>query len=51
MLTFEKLEEMRHTALQAANLDQNRKGVRIVVGMATCGLAAGAQPVYDLLRQ
>jgi hypothetical protein len=24
---------------------------KILVGMATCGLAAGAQPVYDLLRR
>lgn len=24
-------------------------GIRVVVGMATCGIAAGAKPVYDAL--
>ncbi len=51
MLTLKKLDEIREQTLAAANLDQDRKGTRIVVGMATCGLAAGAQPVYDLFKE
>lgn len=51
MLTMKKLEEIREQTLAAANLDSDRKGARIVVGMATCGLAAGAKPVYDLIQK
>ncbi len=51
MLTLKQLDEIREKTLTAANLDNNRKGTRIVVGMATCGLAAGAQPVYDLFQE
>lgn len=50
MLTLKKLDEIREQTLAAANLDDSRKGTRIVVGMATCGLAAGAKPVYELFR-
>ncbi|NLM20689.1 MAG: NADH-quinone oxidoreductase subunit NuoF [Peptococcaceae bacterium] len=46
MLTFEKLEQIRQ-----ANIELNRQGIRVVVGMATCGLAAGAQLVYDVFQQ
>jgi len=51
MLTVKELNEIREKTLAAANLDDSRKGTRIVVGMATCGLAAGAQPVYDLFKE
>jgi len=51
MLTVNKLDELRKETLNAANIDSNRKSTRIVVGMATCGLAAGAQPVYDLFKE
>lgn len=51
MLTLKKLEEIREQTLAAANLDSDRKGTRIVVGMATCGLAAGAKPVFDLIQE
>ena len=31
-------------------IDPQEDDIRVVVGMATCGLAAGAQPVFDALR-
>ncbi|NLO98543.1 MAG: NADH-quinone oxidoreductase subunit NuoF [Peptococcaceae bacterium] len=46
MLTFEKLEQIRQ---ENSNLNQN--GTRVVVGMATCGMAAGAKAVFDFLKQ
>ena len=36
-----KEEEIRRMSIQ--------DGVRIVVGLGTCGVAAGAQPVYDAI--
>lgn len=50
MLTMKKLEDIKDQTLIAANLSKDRKCTRIVVGMATCGLAAGAKPVYELFR-
>lgn len=46
MKTIQELEEIRKKALHTVNLRKDRKdGTRIVVGMATCGIAAGARPV------
>ncbi len=48
MKTIAELEAIRERALQKVNLRNDRKdGIRIVVGMATCGLAAGARPVMN----
>ena len=43
------LEKIRQGALSQRNLTQEREGVRIVVGMAPCGIAAGARPVMAAL--
>ncbi len=45
MKTIQELEEIRNKTLEKINIRKERKGTRIVVGMATCGIAAGARPV------
>ncbi|WP_026485854.1 (2Fe-2S) ferredoxin domain-containing protein [Caldanaerobius polysaccharolyticus] len=45
MKTIEELEKIRQEALERVNLRKDRTGTRVVVGMATCGIAAGARPV------
>ena len=42
-----ELEAIRQKALAAGRHPQGspRRGIRVVVGMATCGIAAGARPV------
>ena len=46
MKTIQELEEIRKKAQETINLRRDRNnGTRIVVGMATCGIAAGARPV------
>lgn len=48
MKTLEELMEIRQKASKQVNLRKEREeGVRIVVGMATCGIAAGARPVLN----
>ncbi|MEZ0536108.1 ferredoxin [Caldicellulosiruptoraceae bacterium PP1] len=44
--SLQELEEIRKKALEDLEFrKQNGEGIRIVVGMATCGIAAGARPV------
>ena len=46
MKSFEELQAIREKVLNQVNLRKEREdGVRVVVGMATCGIAAGARPV------
>lgn len=45
MKTIAELEEIRKKTLDNVNQRKNRTTARIVVGMATCGIAAGARPV------
>jgi NADP-reducing hydrogenase subunit HndB len=45
MKTLKELEEIRKKTLEAINIRKDRTGTRVVVGMATCGIAAGARPV------
>jgi NADP-reducing hydrogenase subunit HndB len=45
MKTIQELEEIRKRTLETINIRKERKGTRVVVGMATCGIAAGARPV------
>ena len=39
------LEAIRQQAQQQVNLRKDTNGIRVVIGMATCGIAAGARPV------
>ncbi|MDD3920903.1 MAG: (2Fe-2S) ferredoxin domain-containing protein [Eubacteriales bacterium] len=45
MKSLEELEAIRKKTLDTINLRKEHEGTRIVVGMATCGIAAGARPV------
>lgn len=45
MKSIKDLEEIRNKTLDTVNLRKERTGTRVVVGMATCGIAAGARPV------
>ena len=48
MKSLAELQELRNKVLNQVNLRQEREdGVRVVVGMATCGIAAGARPVLN----
>jgi len=49
MKTIEELEEIRKKAFEKINPGLNRKIPRIVIGMATCGIAAGAGPVMNTI--
>ncbi|MCR1899885.1 (2Fe-2S) ferredoxin domain-containing protein [Irregularibacter muris] len=45
MKSLKELEEIRKKTLENINLRKGREGYRVVVGMATCGIAAGARLV------
>ncbi|MGE5633110.1 MAG: (2Fe-2S) ferredoxin domain-containing protein [Caulobacteraceae bacterium] len=45
MKSIQELEEIRKKTLETINVRKDRSGTRVVVGMATCGIAAGARPV------
>jgi len=45
MKSLSELEAIRERTLNEVNLRRDRTGARVVVGMATCGIAAGARPV------
>lgn len=45
MITLEELKKIREKAQEKISLRQNQNVTRVVVGMATCGIAAGARPV------
>lgn len=48
MKSLAELQEIRNRVLGQVNLRKEREdGVRVVVGMATCGIAAGARPVLN----
>ncbi|NTV89952.1 MAG: (2Fe-2S) ferredoxin domain-containing protein [Clostridiales bacterium] len=49
MKSIAELEEIRRKTLNDIQLRKNNGGRRIVVGMATCGIAAGARPVMNTL--
>lgn len=45
MKTLKELQEIREKTFANVNYRKDRTTTRIVVGMATCGIAAGARPV------
>lgn len=49
MKSLAELTKLRDESLKRVDLRKERKGTRIVVGMATCGIAAGARPVLAAL--
>ena len=53
MKTLEELELIRQKTFDRISMrkDNKEESVRIVVGMATCGIAAGARPVMATLME
>jgi len=51
MKSLEELAKIREEALKKVDIRKDRKGTRIVVGMATCGISAGARPVLTALLE
>lgn len=49
MKSIAELNEIRKKAQESVKLRSDRGGSRVVVGMATCGIAAGARPVMMAL--
>ncbi|MBQ1468876.1 MAG: (2Fe-2S) ferredoxin domain-containing protein [Solobacterium sp.] len=49
MKSLEDLKKMREEALKRVEMREGDKDYRVVVGMATCGIAAGARPVLNRL--
>lgn len=47
MKSLKELEEIRNKTLSQIDIRKKDDGIRIVVGMATCGIAAGARPVLN----
>jgi NADP-reducing hydrogenase subunit HndB len=47
MKSVEELKAIRERALKEISIRENDNKVRIIVGMATCGIAAGARPVMS----
>ena len=45
MKTLADLEAIRAKTLESINMRKDENAARVVVGMATCGIAAGARPV------
>lgn len=51
MKSLADLEKIRQQTLEKVNLRTDREGIRVVVGMATCGIAAGARPVLNAFME
>ena len=51
MKTLADLEAIRKKTLEQVTLRKEEGGVRVVVGMATCGIAAGARPVMNAFME
>lgn len=47
MKSIAELDQIRKKTLDQISLRSNADGFRVVVGMATCGIAAGARPVMN----
>ena len=47
MKSLAELEAIRNKAKSAVELRKSKSGKKVVVGMATCGIAAGARPVLQ----
>lgn len=49
MKSLADLQKMREEAKKKVEMREGNKEYRVVVGMATCGIAAGARPVLNAL--
>lgn len=52
MKTLAELEAIRDKAREKMNIrEDNSESIRVVVGMATCGIAAGARPILNAFAE
>lgn len=51
MKSLEELAKIREATIGKVDIRSDRKGTRIVVGMATCGISAGARPVLTAMLE
>ena len=54
MKTIEELDKIKQETLKKFNFpgpDSEPDGIRVVVGMATCGIAAGARPILKAFQE
>lgn len=51
MKSLEDLKRIREEAAKKMTIRDKKDGYRIVVGMATCGITAGARPVLNALAE
>ena len=51
MISIEDLKAIREKMQPTIGLRDDNKQTRIVVGMATCGIAAGARPVLQAMTE
>lgn len=51
MKSIAQLDEIRKKTQEQISLRANTEGIRVVVGMATCGIAAGARPVMKAFME
>lgn len=49
MKSLEDLKKIREEAAKKMSMRNQKDGYRVVVGMATCGITAGARPVLNAL--
>ena len=47
MKSLDDLKKIREAAQQKVNMRGKNDGMRVLVGMATCGISAGARPVMN----
>lgn len=51
MKTIEELDRIKKETFKKIELKPGRNEYRILIGMATCGIAAGAGEVYDAMAE
>ncbi|MBS3976328.1 MAG: (2Fe-2S) ferredoxin domain-containing protein [Syntrophomonadaceae bacterium] len=51
MKSLEDLNEFKQKAMEQLRLRESKESVRIVVGMGTCGIAAGAREVVGAILE
>jgi NADP-reducing hydrogenase subunit HndB len=51
MKSLAELDKIKQKALEDISMKKIKNGIRVVIGMATCGIAAGARPVMDTFTE
>ena len=51
MKSVKELDAIREKALKVMTIGNGENRIRIIVGMATCGIAAGAKPVMSAFNE